>query len=64
MLMSHDIRQDEELSTARRANVLGMDYFDTYKNKRPLFKQVLAVGDIRKYRVVPLFADEHNILLV
>lgn len=62
MLMSHDIRQDEELSTARRANVLGMDYFDTYKNKRPLFKQVLAVGDIRKYRVVPLFADEHNIL--
>lgn len=60
--MSHDVRQNEEQSTARRAGVLGIEYFDTSTNEKAIFKQVLPVSDLLKYRIIPLFADDHNIL--
>ncbi|HVS78761.1 MAG TPA: GspE/PulE family protein [Candidatus Saccharimonadales bacterium] len=54
-------RVQEEQITARRAAVLGMDYVDTSQIQKQLFKNVLSVPELRSLRVVPLFADEHNI---
>ena len=62
MVMSHDVRVNEEESTQRRASVLGIEYYDTTKPDKAIFKQVLPISDLQKYRIVPLFADEHNIL--
>ncbi len=47
--------------TARRAGVLGMDYVDTSKIQKQLFKNILTVAELKSLRVIPLVADEHNI---
>jgi type IV pilus assembly protein PilB len=54
-------RQQEELVTARRAEVLGMNYVDTSKLQKQLFKDILPANDLRSLHVVPLVADAHNI---
>lgn len=61
--MSQDARLDDEQATQRRARILGMDYVDTsqYQNK-PLFKNILSVPEIRQLRVVPLNANQSQIL--
>jgi type IV pilus assembly protein PilB len=56
-----DARAQEELVTSRRAMVLGMDYIDSSKLQKQLFKNVLSVPEMYSLRVVPLLADEHNI---
>lgn len=58
--MSQDARLDEELNTQRRAQILNLNYFDTYKNpaKEP-YKDVLSNQELYSFKVVPLFKDEH-----
>ncbi len=60
--MSQDARLDEELSTARRARILNMNYVDTSAMaSKPLFKEVMSFEEMSRLRIVPLQADEHNI---
>ena len=59
--MSQDARRDEEITTQRRAGVLGMSYIDTSKLQKQLFKNVLTVPELRDLKVIPVLADEHNI---
>jgi type IV pilus assembly protein PilB len=54
-------RQQEELVTARRAEVIGMNYVDTSKLQKQLFKDILPVADLKSMHVIPLVADAHNI---
>jgi type IV pilus assembly protein PilB len=56
-----DARSQEELVAARRASVLGMDYVDTSKIQKQLFKNILGLDELRSLKVIPLLADEHNI---
>lgn len=59
--MSLTARQEEERSTAHRAQVLGMSYVDTSAFEKQLYKDLLTNDELYKMRVVPLSADEHNI---
>src|SRR5581483_6480722 len=55
------VRLQEEQITARRAQVLGLDYVDSSQIQKQLFKNVLSVPELYKLKVVPLTADEHYI---
>lgn len=60
--MSQDVRQDEELVTARRARILGMSYVDTSKiTDKQVYKNTLSNDEISSLRVVPLQVDASNI---
>lgn len=62
MRMSQDARRDEELSTQRRARILGLNYIDTSQlANKPLYKTLLGTQELYSLRVIPLRADEHNI---
>ncbi len=62
--MSQDARADEEQSTERRARVLGMEYFNTSQlgDNPPIFKDVLPNNELYQLKVIPLRADQSNIL--
>ena len=61
--MSQDARRDEEQSTAHRAEVLRVAYYDTsVPGTKQLYKDVLAIDELQRYRVIPLQADRSNIL--
>lgn len=61
--MSQDARRDEEVSAQRRARILGMDYVDTSQlTEKPLYKNIISPQDVERLRVVPLRADQSNIL--
>lgn len=61
--MSQDARVMEEQATQRRARILGMSYYDTAANQqKPLYKELLPVTELRNFKVIPIQADEHNIL--
>lgn len=61
--MSQDARFDEEQATERRARVLGMDYFDTSQpGEKVLYREILAVPDLYKLKIIPVTADKSNIL--
>ena len=61
--MSQDARLDEEQSTQRRARIVGMDYVDTSRiADKQLFKNLLTNDELRSHRVIPLQADQSNIL--
>jgi type II secretory ATPase GspE/PulE/Tfp pilus assembly ATPase PilB-like protein len=61
--MSQDARADEEVSTQRRARILGLDFVDTSQiaNKQ-LYKDILKIHELRELRVIPLRVDQSNIL--
>ncbi len=59
--MPQDARQQEESITQRRAGVLGINYIDSSKLQKQLFKDVLPVPELYSLHVVPLVADEHNV---
>lgn len=61
MLMSEDARRDEERATQRRAQVLGLSYLDTSTAEKVLYKDLLTVDELKKFKVIPIKADEHNI---
>ncbi len=60
--MSQDARRDEEQSTLKRANILGLPYIDTSKipNKQ-IYKDVLSVPELYNLKVIPVQVDAHNI---
>jgi type II secretory ATPase GspE/PulE/Tfp pilus assembly ATPase PilB-like protein len=59
---SNTARSDEELSTQRRARILGMSYVDASSNQKQLFQGVLANQEMYDQRVVPLQMDQSNLL--
>lgn len=61
--MSQDARRDEELSTQRRARILGLNYFDTSQiSSKPLYKDLLATKELYDFKVIPLQADQSNMM--
>jgi type II secretory ATPase GspE/PulE/Tfp pilus assembly ATPase PilB-like protein len=61
--MSQDARRDEELSTERRAQILGVEYLDTSSlASKPLFKDILSIDELKALRIIPINADRSNIL--
>lgn len=61
--MSQDARLDEEQATQRRAMILGMTYFDTSTPaEKPLYKDLLPLTDLYRLKIIPLRADQSNIL--
>src|SRR5471030_607204 len=59
--MPQDARQQEESISEHRAGVLGMDYIDSSKLQKQIFKDILPVPELYSLHVVPLVADEHTI---
>lgn len=62
--MSQDARRDEEQSTERRARVLGIGYFNTATvgDNPPLYKDILPNQELYELKIIPLRADQSNIL--
>ncbi|HSX05223.1 MAG TPA: ATPase, T2SS/T4P/T4SS family [Candidatus Saccharimonadales bacterium] len=61
--MSQDARRDEETATARRAQILGMNYLDTSAMAdKPLYHNILTVDQMRQFRIIPVQADRSNVL--
>lgn len=61
--MSQDARKDEELATERRAQILGVSYTDTsVSTDKAIFKDILSIPDLTNLRVIPMSADESNVL--
>ncbi|MBC7707985.1 Flp pilus assembly complex ATPase component TadA [Polaromonas sp.] len=61
--MSQDARLDEEQATLRRARVIGMNYIDTSQIKdKVLYRDILTIPELQQLRIIPLQADEHNIM--
>lgn len=59
--MSNDVRLDEELSTQRRARILGFDFVDTSKiEPKILYKDLLSSAEMRAMKVVPIRTDEYH----
>lgn len=60
--MSQNARRDEELSTQRRSQILGLQYADTSQlpNKQ-LYKELLRNEELYRLRVIPIIADSSNI---
>lgn len=59
--MAQDVRQNEEVTTQRRAAVLGMNYVDTTQLEKVLYKDIFSLEELYKSKIIPLTADEHNI---
>jgi type II secretory ATPase GspE/PulE/Tfp pilus assembly ATPase PilB-like protein len=55
-------RSDEELSTQRRARILGMDYYDSAASQKRLFAGLLTTQEMYDLKVVPLQIDQSNAL--
>ena len=61
--MDDKAREELEQATQRRARILGMDYVDTSKiQNKQLFQYLLSTPDLMRLRLVPLSADQSNIL--
>lgn len=59
--MPQDVREQEELTTQRRAGVLGVTYINTSHLQKQLFKNVLPIAQMEQLKIVPIVADEHYI---
>lgn len=59
--MSQDARYDEELATQRRAQVLNLQYANTSAPEKKLYKELLSVEELYKYKVIPLYAENQTI---
>ena len=51
----------DEQAAQRRAQIVGVQYFDTSRMEVPLYKDVLSVVTIKQHRIVPLYADNNLI---
>lgn len=61
--MSQDARYDEEQSTQRRAQVLGLQYIDTSGVVTPkLYKDLLTNQELYTLKVIPILADKNHII--
>lgn len=55
-------REEQEQATQRRARILGMNYVDTSRIPNKRLFPVLPVPDLYRLKLVPLNADQSNIL--
>lgn len=55
-------REEQEQATQRRARILGMRYVDTSKIQNKQLFQLLPVPELYRLKLVPLNADQSNIL--
>lgn len=61
--MSQNARADEEVSTQRRARILGLNYADTSgPGEKALYKELLSVPELYQLRVIPLSLADHAIV--
>lgn len=61
--MSQDARYDDERSTERRAQILNVQYIDTSQiADKQLFRDIVTIEEMRRLRIIPLQADQSNIL--
>ncbi|MGH7237113.1 MAG: GspE/PulE family protein, partial [Candidatus Saccharimonadales bacterium] len=59
------VRLDEERATRHRANILGVDYYDTYQGQganKTLYPEILSLPELYDYRLVPVTADKSNVM--
>ena len=62
--MSQSARQDEELNTQRRAQILGLQYADTSQiAQKQLYKDLLTNNELYQLRVIPISADTSNLTM-
>jgi type II secretory ATPase GspE/PulE/Tfp pilus assembly ATPase PilB-like protein len=54
-------RIEEEKLTQKRASVLKLNYVDTSRLQKQLYRTLLSIPELYNLKVVPLSADEHNI---
>lgn len=60
--MSQDARRNEELTTQRRASILGLNYIDTSAiHDKVLYKDLFDTQELYSLKIIPLRADDHNI---
>lgn len=60
--MSQDARRDEEASTQRRAQILGLPFIDGSQiGNKQLYIQFLTVPELYNTKVIPISADQHNV---
>jgi len=60
--MSLSARTLEEQTTQRRAQVLGLSYYDTSKTgQKVLYKDLMSIAELRELKIIPLYAHEHRI---
>jgi type II secretory ATPase GspE/PulE/Tfp pilus assembly ATPase PilB-like protein len=53
--MSEDARHDEELTTQKRARILGLPYIDTSQiQNKQLYKDILTVPELYDQKVIPI----------
>ena len=61
--MSQDFRLDDELSTEKRARLIGIQYVDTSSLlEKTLYPDILSNDEMTKLRIIPIRADKSNIL--
>lgn len=63
LYMSQDARYNDEQATERRAQILGIQYTDTSMiQDKSLYKGIIPIDQMRQFRIIPLQADQSNIL--
>ena len=63
LYMSQDARHNDEQATERRAQILGIQYTDTSMiQDKSLYKDIIPIDQMRQFRIIPLQADQSNIL--
>lgn len=59
--MALEQRQIDERNAQRRAQIVGLQYYDTSGEQKHLYKDVLTLQELYDLRVIPIVADEHNV---
>jgi hypothetical protein len=60
--MAQDIRVTDELSTEKRAKILGLSYTDTSSlTEKPLYRDLLTNEELYSLRVIPLSYSKNGI---
>ncbi len=54
-------RHIDEQTAQRRAQIIGVPYFDTSQVQLPLYKDTVSLQDIKQYKFVPLYADQNMV---
>jgi len=59
--MALEQRQLDEQNTQRRAQILGLEYYDSSGKDKRLYRDVLSLPELYKLRIIPIVADSHNL---
>ncbi|MDQ2973040.1 MAG: Flp pilus assembly complex ATPase component TadA [bacterium] len=60
-LMAQDARQDDEKAALRRAQILGLSYYDSSFPQKVIYKDLLTLQELYQLKVIPLQKAEHFI---